>query len=343
MTTNYFKNFGSENFQKLVGFCKRNLLKDKPLWYGTVYIGTQPLYIECHVKWISDKIDKFFVKTLPNQHVRGAKQLYLLNAGVPDFMRMPSLDPDVYFLNDDLLNVPNVIVHPNCIFLKNEDDFYMSVDQNDDNNFDLLGENHLLMRLFYYILQNTQTTVVHGSVVAYNGFGVLITGASGVGKSTLAAHCLTNGLQFVGDDRIALHIENSKIIANPVYTSISIKTKIPNIKYTDILRMPNKDKNVFILEKSQISDNIRICDVIEPFHANIDKPSIEPVSKNNIITSICNDYSRHSVLARSTNLIQDYKHIFNLLCNCGFYRINLSKSIVENAHFIIDLIKNKGL
>lgn len=342
MATQYIKNFKGNIFQKVVNFFESGMCSASPIWRGTVYVGIQPIYVECHVQWMAEKIEKIFVNTLPNQCVDGAKKLYILKNGLPDFLPVPVLkNPDIYFCGDDVCAVPDMIVHTNCVFFKHNDICYISLNNNDLNNFFHFGENHLFMRLFYYVLQPTTTTVVHGAVVGYNGNGVLISGASGAGKSTLSAYCLSKGLQFIGDDRVALHVDNGDVIADPIYTTISVNTHIPNIIHTDVVRPQYSNKDIIFLDKSHISNNVKIVAVVEPYKTDADWPTLEPVSKPAVITRMCKDYSHLSILARSTNLMADYKRIFDLLCGCDFYNMKLSKSIDENAQCIADLVKDK--
>jgi hypothetical protein len=49
--------------------------------------------------------------------------------------------------------------------------------------------------------------VVHAGLVAHDGHGVLIGGASGAGKSTAALACASAGFDFLGDDCIALSLD----------------------------------------------------------------------------------------------------------------------------------------
>ena len=344
MPTNYIKNFNKDGFQKILDVFEVVAHEKKPLWAGTVYIGEQPIYIECHVKWMADKINSFFANALPGEYVQNAIKLYVFKSTFPDFIPVPNqFEPDVYFTNDNVLRVPDMIVHKHCILLNTNNTFYMNVDHDDLNNFYHLGENHLLMRLFYYMLQNTKMTVVHGAVVGYEDHGVLITGLSGAGKSTLSAFCLSKGLQFIGDDRVALHKENTCLVANPVYSTISVSTDIPNIKAVDIIHPKHSSKDIIILDKSQLSQNIKIKAVIEPIKTNCEHPIIIPTQKNPIITRICKDYSHLSILSRSTQLIADYKRIFDLLCNIDFYKMQLSDSIDDNVTKIINFIKQQRI
>jgi HPr kinase/phosphorylase len=55
--------------------------------------------------------------------------------------------------------------------------------------------------------------VQHGSCVDFDGCGVLILGASGSGKSSLALACISLGARLVGDDYVDLNVEQGAIIA----------------------------------------------------------------------------------------------------------------------------------
>ncbi len=55
--------------------------------------------------------------------------------------------------------------------------------------------------------------VVHASCVDLDGQGVLITGASGTGKSTLALDLIGQGAVLVADDKVSLEIDNGRLIA----------------------------------------------------------------------------------------------------------------------------------
>jgi hypothetical protein len=342
MPTNYIKNFDHEQFQdlykKMCGACA----EQKPLWKGTVYIGKKPLYIECHVKWLADKIEDYFFKTLPNEHLKNAKELYILNSGVSGFM--PGLDAwttNVFWTDDNIYRCSDLIAHFNCIFGRWGNTYIISEDNDILSNFYHLGENHLLMRLFRYIFDNDDSIVLHGAVVGNDKNGVLITGLSGAGKSTLAAYCLKQGLKFVSDDRISLHKENGEVFANPIYTTLSLTEQIDGLKIQSVSKPLGCTKNIFVLDKSQISENMKISAIIEPVKQDAETAVISKVAKAPVLTRICSDYSNFSLLTRSTNPISDYKKIANLFSNVDTFSLQLSKSVEDNAHAILNFI-NQG-
>jgi HPr kinase/phosphorylase len=57
------------------------------------------------------------------------------------------------------------------------------------------------------------TTIVHGSAVAFAGRGVLILGGSGSGKSALALALIGRGAALVADDRVELARRGNALLA----------------------------------------------------------------------------------------------------------------------------------
>lgn len=55
--------------------------------------------------------------------------------------------------------------------------------------------------------------VLHGSCVAFGAAAVLVTGASGAGKSLTALRLLALGGTLVADDRVALRAEGGRLLA----------------------------------------------------------------------------------------------------------------------------------
>ncbi len=58
-----------------------------------------------------------------------------------------------------------------------------------------------------------ESTTVHGCMVDYSGVGILLTGASGTGKSETAIGLLERGGALVADDLVRLHNLNDTLIA----------------------------------------------------------------------------------------------------------------------------------
>jgi hypothetical protein len=59
------------------------------------------------------------------------------------------------------------------------------------------------------------TTTLHASCIAIDGRGVLLTGASGAGKSDLALRLIDRGATLVGDDGIVIEARDGRLVARP--------------------------------------------------------------------------------------------------------------------------------
>ena len=63
-------------------------------------------------------------------------------------------------------------------------------------------------------MSNIAETIVHASCVTVRGRGVLITGASGSGKSALALSLMALGAGLVADDRVILNLRQGRVMAS---------------------------------------------------------------------------------------------------------------------------------
>ncbi|PIB23269.1 hypothetical protein BFP76_09665 [Amylibacter kogurei] len=59
------------------------------------------------------------------------------------------------------------------------------------------------------------TGLVHATCVTLNGFGVLIVGKSGAGKSQLGLALMGLGAQLVGDDQVEVFATDTNVFAKP--------------------------------------------------------------------------------------------------------------------------------
>ena len=61
--------------------------------------------------------------------------------------------------------------------------------------------------------ETTRSWLMHGTVVAWLGRGLLLKGASGIGKSDLALRLIEAGAQLVADDLVRLEVIDDRVIA----------------------------------------------------------------------------------------------------------------------------------
>ncbi len=75
---------------------------------------------------------------------------------------------------------------------------------------------------------------IHASCVAIEGRGVLLTGASGVGKSDVALRLIDSGAELVSDDQTELRLVGAEILASPPTTLEGLL----EIRMVGLLRLP---------------------------------------------------------------------------------------------------------
>jgi Glycosyl transferase family 2 len=61
--------------------------------------------------------------------------------------------------------------------------------------------------ILHWWMEKNGLQLIHAAVVGHNGCGALIPGRGGSGKSSTAVACLAHGMQFVGDDYVALALD----------------------------------------------------------------------------------------------------------------------------------------
>ena len=73
--------------------------------------------------------------------------------------------------------------------------------------------------LIYYLSLLNQAIILHASGVDFNGCGLLFTGLSGAGKTTIARFCQMAGARILHDDRILVRVidHSVKAFRMPVY------------------------------------------------------------------------------------------------------------------------------
>jgi hypothetical protein len=74
--------------------------------------------------------------------------------------------------------------------------------------------------LFYYWFHDADLQLIHSAMVGQDGSGVIIAGRSGSGKSTTSLACLESGMNYLGDDVLAMSgSTESGFVGHSVYNS----------------------------------------------------------------------------------------------------------------------------
>jgi hypothetical protein len=76
-----------------------------------------------------------------------------------------------------------------------------------------------LRQVMHFLLEDSGLRMVHAAAVGRHGKGVLVVGRSGAGKTTLALACLNAGLDYLGDDYVAVETGGPSFRAHSIYAT----------------------------------------------------------------------------------------------------------------------------
>lgn len=119
----------------------------------------------------------------------------------------------------------------------------------------------------YIVERLAESKRLHGTLVNIFGYGVLITGESGIGKSETTLDLLRNGHLFIGDDSIDILKVNNKVVGkvNPIIKNL---IEIRGIGILDITKMYGYH---VIMHESQINLIINLIKIENDAWNKIDR------------------------------------------------------------------------
>ena len=347
MKTHFITNFPESEFNRINTQLWDMFSERSSCWCGVVNVGDSVIGVDCRIENTAEKMSEFFAHNTQNADINNADvQMYLFTGNPYDIINIPDKCECVQiFVGANIATMPDIIVTPTYVSVVRDKKmlFMAASEQNNPMVTLVMGENHLLMRQIRHMLDDADTFFMHGAVVGRDDFGVMLSGLSGAGKSTLAAWCAYLGMDFVGDDRIAINMRDGVPVANPVYTTVSMSEKIANFPARVVATNIDRAKDIYVFNPDfHFRHDIPIRAIIEPVRGNFDAPSIVPVGKTGILATIVTDYSNMGCLINSPNPIKDWRDISNLFAGVDFYHLHIGPNIADNANAICEFIKQKG-
>ncbi len=207
-------------------------------------------------------------------------------------------------------------------------------------------------RLFFYDwLARKNIQVTHVAAVADNNSAVLLTGGSGVGKSTTTVSCLLGGLHFLGDDQCILKYENEPMVY-ALYNTFKIDKQLFNNAYFSALKgkeegytlKENIEKAIFHSNKIA-SFNLATAKPVKAILKLNSKKSIHP----RIVASTAKDLNSHLIFNTMRQTVGVSKHLAEYVTKniqefirfIPCYQMDLSSNYQKNVSLIAEFLKSK--
>jgi hypothetical protein len=128
-----------------------------------------------------------------------------------------------------------------------------------------------LQRLMSEFCRSLGVQEIHAASVAHRGSGVLIVGGGGRGKSTMSLDGLHAGLDFLGDDSIAIGADAEGFLAYSLYGSARVRPQLiarwPDFDGSWELPLPPEEKAILlpgVVTPQRIAASTRIVAVVLP-------------------------------------------------------------------------------
>ena len=123
--------------------------------------------------------------------------------------------------------------------------------------------------LFNWHCDAVGALMVHAAAVGVDGVGALIVGRSGAGKSTTGLQCLASGMEYLGDDYVAVG-RGTPAVAHHLYRGCKVMDdafeRLPGLRDRVLMRNPERTKSVVILDDAagRLVPSLRIVAIVRP-------------------------------------------------------------------------------
>lgn len=224
-----------------------------------------------------------------------------------------------------------------CSFrIANVADYYISKDEirirliTDIDNHDIRC--FLLGSAFGYLMAYRNVVAIHGGAVTKNGKGIIVTGESGAGKSTVTNALRTRGYDFIADDVCAITEIDGKPHINLAYPQAKLcRDAALNLGYelSDLIYI-NEDRDKFAvrLKDRYVPEGRDFNLLFEIVLSDEDELSFEEVKGSEALKAI------HENLYRANNIFEGYgvppqymMKCLKIAGNIAVYRIKRPKDV----------------
>lgn len=197
-----------------------------------------------------------------------------------------------------------------------------------------------------FILLQRKKLAIHGSAIAINDLGIIITGDRGAGKSTLTTAFLDKGYKFLCDDVASLNFEDN-ITINPgfPYSKLCEDTLV-NLGLNKNLYKPiigdNKVKYFIYNEEKFYPKKVPLRFIFEIEEGDVEKVIIKEVNGEKKIEKIRNNIFRGEFISVMGGFSTEYNEkILKLASKISFFAIKRPKNtytLKEQINVIYEVV-----
>jgi len=200
------------------------------------------------------------------------------------------------------------------------------------------------------MLMQRNTIAIHGGTIVVNGKGIIISGHTGVGKSTLISAFRDKGCFFLADDVSAVeNTPDGEIIIHPSYPQQKLcRDAMESMSY-DINKYikvdPIRDKYAIYSDEKFLYSPVKFSAIYEINIGKSNKVEISEVSGSKKIIILLRNIYRIELCKYIGFNPQYFKYCMNIASNVRIYEITRPKSVfsvddqirlIENTLKVID-------
>lgn len=180
---------------------------------------------------------------------------------------------------------------------------------------------------------------VHAASVGHDGRAALLVGHSGAGKSTTALTGLLHGLDFVGDDYVAIS-NGSEVCVHALYRGCKLTEngllRLPQMRGRLIETNRTGDKNVAMLDASagSLVDTLPVRAIVRPVVAGRDASSFERVRA----ISVLSEFAGSTVMQMPGTGAPMLSALASVCKRLPIYRMHMSRDPAEIADSLRSLL-----
>ncbi|SMB22403.1 protein of unknown function [Sterolibacterium denitrificans] len=181
--------------------------------------------------------------------------------------------------------------------------------------------------------------MVHAAAVGKHGIGALIVGKSGAGKSTTALQCLLNGLDYLGDDYVAVNSDDGTV--HHLYRGCKVMDdaleRLPVLAPHVIMHNRPNRKSVVILDDTlgALVPSFRLVAIIRPRVAKAAGSNFSPLSPRQAVA----EFAASTILQMPGTGSYMLRELSKLCARVSAFEMSLSTEPAEIAQALDDFLQ----